>query len=143
MSADKDDRDLLDVPVLGHLGVIIVDGVEGGLVLETEDEDHSVHPGRELKEKKIKTMYFPFASTPHLEFRRPSLVPDEQEVALTVHHDLLLEPPALGALLLHVAAGEVAVHQGGLAGAEAAHDAEPDLRDISGQSPLLGVDKRV
>lgn len=61
MSADKDDRDLLDVPVLGHLGVVVVDGVEGGLVLETEDKDHSVHPGSELKEKKIQTMYiFPF-----------------------------------------------------------------------------------
>ena len=88
-------------------------------------------------------MYFLFVSSLHLEFRRPPFVPDEQEVALTVHHDLLLEPPALGALLLHVAAGEVAVHQGGLAGAEAAHDAEPDLRDIPGQGPLLGVDKRV
>ena len=79
----------------------------------------------------------------HLEFRRPSFVPNEQEVALTIHHDLLLEPASLGALLLHVAAGEVAVHQGGLPGAEAAHDAESDLRDIPGQRPLLGVDKRV
>ena len=58
MSANKNDRDLLDVPVLGHLGIVIVDGVEGGLVLETEDEDHSVHPSSKLKEKKLKTMHF-------------------------------------------------------------------------------------
>ena len=58
MSADKDDRDLLDVSVLGHLGVVVVDGVEGGLVLETEDEDDSVHPSSKLKEKKLKTMHF-------------------------------------------------------------------------------------
>ena len=50
LGADKDDGDLLDVPVLGHLGVVVVDGIEGGLVLETEDEDDSVHPGCELKE---------------------------------------------------------------------------------------------
>ena len=50
MGAYKDDGDLLDVPVLGHLGVVVVDGIEGGLVLETEDEDDSVHPGCELKE---------------------------------------------------------------------------------------------
>ena len=79
----------------------------------------------------------------HLEFRRPSFVPDEQEVALTIHHHLLLESAPLGALLLHVAAGQVAVHQGGLPGAEAAHDAEPDLRHVTGQSPLLGIDERV
>ena len=52
MSADKDDRDLLDVPVLGHLGVVVVDSVKGGLVLETENEDDSVHPSSKLKEKK-------------------------------------------------------------------------------------------
>ena len=50
LGSDKDDGDLLDVPVLGHLGVVVVDGIEGGLVLETEDEDDSVHPGCELKE---------------------------------------------------------------------------------------------
>ena len=50
LGAYKDDGDLLDVPVLGHLGVVVVDGIEGGLVLETEDEDDSVHPGCELKE---------------------------------------------------------------------------------------------
>ena len=56
MSANKNDRDLLDVPVLGHLSIVVVDGVEGGLVLETEDEDNRVHPGSKLKEKKLKTM---------------------------------------------------------------------------------------
>ena len=58
MGADKNDRDLLDVPVLGHLGIVIVDGVEGGLVLETEDEDHSVHPSSKLKENKLNAMHF-------------------------------------------------------------------------------------
>ena len=58
MSADKDDRDLLDVPVLGHLGVVVVDGVEGGLVLETEDEDDSVHPSSKLKKTEIEENAF-------------------------------------------------------------------------------------
>ena len=48
LSSDKNDGDLLDVPVLRHLGVVVVDGVEGRLVLETEDEDDGVHPGGEL-----------------------------------------------------------------------------------------------
>ena len=79
----------------------------------------------------------------HLEFRRPSLVPDEQEVALAVHHHLLLEPAALGRLLHHVAAGEVAVHQRRLARGEAAHNPQSDVRHRAGQRPLLGVHERV
>ena len=72
MGADKDDRDLLDVPVLGHLGVVVVDGVEGGLVLETENEDDRVHPGCELKEKKSKAMYFLCLNTsPEVQEARP------------------------------------------------------------------------
>ena len=51
MGADKDDRDLLDVSVLGHLGVVVVDGVEGGLIFQTEDKYHGVHPRGKLKEK--------------------------------------------------------------------------------------------
>ena len=35
MSPDQDDWDLLDVPVLGHLGVVIVDGIEGSLIFQT------------------------------------------------------------------------------------------------------------
>ena len=58
MSANKNDRDLLDVPVLGHLGIVIVDGVEGGLVLETEDKDNRVHPSSKLKQNKMKSTNF-------------------------------------------------------------------------------------
>ena len=35
LSADQDDGYLLDVPVLAHLGVVVVDRVEGSLVLQT------------------------------------------------------------------------------------------------------------
>lgn len=37
-----------------HLGVIIVDGVERGLVLQTEDEYNRIHPGGELEQQKNK-----------------------------------------------------------------------------------------
>ena len=50
LGANKNDGNLLNIPVLSHLGVVVVDGVEGGLVLETKDKDDSVHPGCELKE---------------------------------------------------------------------------------------------
>ena len=56
LSSHKYDGYLLDISKLGHLGIVIVDGVEGGLVLETEDEDHSVHPSSKLKEKKLNTI---------------------------------------------------------------------------------------
>ncbi len=55
MCSDKNERDLLHVPELGHLGVVVVDGVEASLVLQAEDKDDGVHPGSELKKKeKIK-----------------------------------------------------------------------------------------
>ena len=51
MSADKDDRDLLDVPVLGHLGVVVVDSREGVVVLQREHKDDCVHPGSKLNKR--------------------------------------------------------------------------------------------
>ena len=49
MCSDKDERDLLHVPVLRHLGVVVVVGVEARLVLQAEDEDDGVDPGSELE----------------------------------------------------------------------------------------------
>ena len=65
----------------------------------------------------------------YLKFWRSAFVSDEKEVALAVDDDLLLEPAALGTLLLHVGAGEVAVDQGRLAGGQGADDAEPNVRN--------------
>ena len=79
----------------------------------------------------------------HLELGRPSLVADEEEVAVSVDDDLLLEAAALGTLLLHVGAGEVAVHERRLAGGQRPHDAEADVGHAAGQRPLLAVDERI
>lgn len=49
---DEDQGDILHVTVLRHLGVVIVDGVEARLVLETEHEDHRVDPRSELKQNE-------------------------------------------------------------------------------------------
>ena len=35
LSAHQNDGDLLDIPVLGHLSVVIVDGIEGSLIFQT------------------------------------------------------------------------------------------------------------
>ena len=79
----------------------------------------------------------------HLELGRPSLVADEEEVAVSVDDDLLLEAAALGTLLLHVGAGEVAVHERRLPGGQRPHDAEADVGHAAGQRPLLAVDERI
>ena len=49
---DEDQGDILHVPVLRHLGVVIVDGIEARLVLETEHEDDRVDPRSELKQNE-------------------------------------------------------------------------------------------
>ena len=49
LGSDENERDLVHAPVLRHLDVVVVDGVETGLVLQAEHEDDGVHPGRELK----------------------------------------------------------------------------------------------
>ena len=51
LSANQYERNVLDISILGHLGVVIVDGVEGGLIFQTEDKYHGVHPRGKLKEK--------------------------------------------------------------------------------------------
>lgn len=51
LRAHQDERHLGSVAVVCHLGVVVVDGVEGGLILEAEDEDNSIHPRRELQEQ--------------------------------------------------------------------------------------------
>ena len=54
LRADQDKGDLGSVAVLGHLGVIAVDGLEAGLALQAKDEDDRVHPGCELQSNKNK-----------------------------------------------------------------------------------------
>jgi hypothetical protein len=48
----EDKGDFVHAPVLGHLGVVVVDGVEAGLVLQAEHKDDGIHPGGELKNKR-------------------------------------------------------------------------------------------
>lgn len=49
MRAHQDERDFGSVAIVGHLGIVVVDGVERRLVFQAEDEDHCVHPRRELQ----------------------------------------------------------------------------------------------
>jgi hypothetical protein len=46
----ENQRDLSRIAEVRHLGVVIVDGVETGFVLQTEHKDDRVHPRRELHE---------------------------------------------------------------------------------------------
>ena len=52
LSANQNERNVLDISILGHLGVVIVDGIEARLVLETEHEDDRVDPRSELKQNE-------------------------------------------------------------------------------------------
>ena len=49
LSAHQYEGNVLDISILGHLGIVIVDGVEWGLVFQTEHEYHGVHPRGKLK----------------------------------------------------------------------------------------------
>ena len=51
MSSYENEGDFAHIPVLGHFGEVVVDGVERGLVFQTEHEDHGVDPSRELEWK--------------------------------------------------------------------------------------------
>ena len=53
LRSDEDQGDVLHVSILRHLGVVVVDGVETRLVLETEHEDHRVDPRSKLKRNNI------------------------------------------------------------------------------------------
>ena len=52
LGADEDERDFANVAKLRHFRVVVVDGVETGLVLQTEDEDDRVHPRRKLWQRQ-------------------------------------------------------------------------------------------
>jgi hypothetical protein len=55
LCADQNERDFGNVAELRHFGVVIVDGVETGFVLQAEHEYDRVHPSRKLiKLKRIK-----------------------------------------------------------------------------------------
>ena len=79
----------------------------------------------------------------YLQFRRPTLIPDEQQVAVSVDYNLLFEPPALRTLLLHVGPREVSVDQRRLPRGQGSHDAESDVGNAPTQRPLLAVDERI
>ena len=49
LRSHQNERYLVHVSILRHFGVIIVDGVEAGLVLQAEDEDDGVDPRGELQ----------------------------------------------------------------------------------------------
>jgi len=51
LRSHKNQRDLSRIAEVRHLGVVIVDGVEAGFVLQTEHKDDRVHPRRELQER--------------------------------------------------------------------------------------------
>ena len=54
LSSNQDERDVLNISILGHLGVIVVDGVERGFIFEAEHKYHRVHPGGKLNENGVK-----------------------------------------------------------------------------------------
>ena len=54
LSANQDQRNVLDISILSHLGVVIVDGVERSLIFKTEDEYHCVHPRGKLNKENQK-----------------------------------------------------------------------------------------
>ena len=54
LSSNQDERDVLNISILGHLGVIVVDGVERGFIFEAEHKYHRVHPGGKLNENEVK-----------------------------------------------------------------------------------------
>lgn len=79
----------------------------------------------------------------HLHFGGSTLVPYEQQVALAVDEDFLLEAAALGRLLLHVGAGKVSVHQGRLSRVQRADDSQPQIGNGARDRPFLAVHKRI
>ena len=44
----------MNISILGHLGVIVVDGVERSFIFEAEHKYHRVHPGGKLNENEVK-----------------------------------------------------------------------------------------
>ena len=58
LSANQNERNVLDISILGHLGVVIVDGIEGSLIFKTEHKYHGVHPRGKLKEKRMSRQRF-------------------------------------------------------------------------------------
>ena len=56
LSANKDERDFLGVPVLSHLGIVTVHSLEADLVLQAEHKYHRIHPVRELKQNRVEAV---------------------------------------------------------------------------------------
>ena len=54
LSSNQDERDVLNISILGHLGVIVVDGVERGFIFKAEHKYHRVHPGGKLNEMRLR-----------------------------------------------------------------------------------------
>lgn len=48
LCADQYDRNLCGIPVVGHFIEVVRNRIIADLVIKTEHENYSVHPGREL-----------------------------------------------------------------------------------------------
>lgn len=57
----ENQRDLSRTAEVRHLGVVIVDGVETGFVLQTEHKDDRVHPRRELHEERSVSLWVTYS----------------------------------------------------------------------------------
>lgn len=76
-------------------------------------------------------------------FRGSTFISNQQQVAPISDHDLLLKSAALGALLLHIRPGEIAMNQGGFARRQRPNNAQSQIGNPARQSPFLTIDERV
>ena len=54
LRADQHQRQVGGVPVVGEAAEVVIDRLEADLVLQTEDEDHGVHPQGKLHTDTFK-----------------------------------------------------------------------------------------
>lgn len=54
LCTNEDHGDLSCVPVVGQAQEIIVHRLEADLILQTEDKNHSIHPGGKLKMEQMQ-----------------------------------------------------------------------------------------
>ena len=58
LCADQDQRQVGGVPVVGEAAEVVINRLEADLVLQTEDEDHGVHPQSKLREREFKIQLY-------------------------------------------------------------------------------------
>ena len=52
LCAHQDDGDFCSIAIVRHFGVVVIDGIETGLILQAEDKDDGIHPVSELSTNK-------------------------------------------------------------------------------------------